>query len=78
MLIELDKEALVSLAAGEQPYYSIFEDPIIKKCGSHRGGIDGDWVWDYDELRKLSEQELYGLYLFCRLSWKKENPKVDD
>jgi len=71
MKVELDKIALISLVCGEQPYYSIFEHPVVKKCGSYNGSHD-EWRWFHYELEKLSEQELYDLYILCRESWNKK------
>lgn len=35
MFVELDKKALISLVSGQQPNYSLFEIPTVKKCGRY-------------------------------------------
>jgi len=71
MKVELDKVALMSLVCGQQPNYSLFEHPMVKKCGSYRGSRD-EWRWCSYSLEELSEQELYDLYVLCRESWNKK------
>jgi len=70
MLVELNKQDLISLVVGKPPYYSVFENILVKKCGYYRGGQNDEWRWDGNELEKLSEKQLYNLYLVCRNSWK--------
>jgi len=72
MLLEIDKEALISLVIGQQPYYSVFEHSMVKKCGHYKGGNHDEWVWHDCSLEELSEQELYDLYILCRESWNKK------
>lgn len=71
MEVNLDKKALISLVSGENPYYSIFENDLVKDCGwysENRG-----WTWYSHELEKYTEEQLYELYLLCRNSWNNEN-----
>ena len=70
MLVKLDKKALISLVSGQQPNYSLFEIPTVKKCGRYSGSYD-EWVWHNYILEELSEQELYELYVLCRNSFEK-------
>ena len=70
MLVELDKKGLIRLVKGTSPYYSIFEDVLVKRCGRYSGGFNDAWSWDESELNKLSEKELFELYNTCVDSWK--------
>jgi hypothetical protein len=70
MKYELDIEDLQTLVKGSVPYYSVFENPIVKKCGNWVGGMADKWRWDNSALGKLSEEELYVLYVTCKNSWK--------
>lgn len=68
--IKLDKEDLISLVIGKPPYYNQFENPLVKQCGSYTGGMAERWDWKTHELEKLSEEQLYELYVICKNSWK--------
>ncbi len=68
MLLELNKDMLIDLVCGTSPNYSIFEHPIVKKCGDYNGSY-GTWSWN-SELKELSESELFDLYKLCVESFK--------
>ena len=70
MLIELDRKDLISLVKGTSPYYSIFENPLVKQCGSYCGGMCDEWSWTSVYLEELSDKELFELYALCKDSWK--------
>ena len=70
MLIELEKEDLVSLVRGQDPYYSIFEEKLVKENGYYVGGMSDRWVWNSYSLKELKEEELWELYLMCKKSYK--------
>lgn len=70
ILINLDKGDLVTLVLGSSPYYSVFEEPLIKKCGSFTGGFVEKWSWSRSTLEQLTEEELYQIYIICKNSWK--------
>jgi hypothetical protein len=69
MKIELDKSALITLVNGIEPYYSLFDNQIVSSCGSFSGS-QGTWSWNKSNLKELSEEELYTLYLLCKDSWE--------
>ena len=69
MNVELDKSGLISLVRGTEPYYSIFEHPLVKKCGNWNGGLADKWSWN-GNLEILSEEELFEVYNLCKESWK--------
>jgi len=71
MKVELDREALIALVCVQVPNYSIFEHPLVKKCGSYCGGFVEKWSWKGYELEELSKQELYELYMLCKNSFEK-------
>lgn len=75
MKVELDKKDLKSLVTGIEPYYSLFEHPLVKRCGSYCGGFVEKWSWKDYELDKLTEDELYCLYSICKESWKDSKDK---
>lgn len=64
MIIDLDKKALISMVCGVTPNFSLFNDPIVEKCGKYNDSY-GTWTWDFKELNKLSEESLYDLYNKC-------------
>lgn len=70
MKVNLNKEDLISLVKGEVPYYDIFDNELVDKSGKYIGGFHDKWEWDDYALKKLSEEELYKLYLICKNSWK--------
>ena len=68
MKVELDREDLLSLVKGKTPYYSVFEEPIVKKNGKWIGGHVDKWQWG--NIESLSNEELFELYTICKNSWK--------
>ena len=70
MKIELDKKGLIHLANGTYPHFDLFENELVKVCGTFNGSA-GTWSWNDSELNKLSEEQLYNLYNLCIDSWKK-------
>jgi len=71
MKLELDKDDLIAMVNGVIPYYTLFNDPLIKQCRQHVGtnSIVG-WSWNQYKLETLSEQELFQLYTICKNSWE--------
>lgn len=69
MKIAVTTEDLVNMVKGVSPDYDLFENEIVKRCGNYNGSY-GTWSWNEDELLKLSEEQLYGLYVLCRDSFK--------
>ena len=68
MLLELDKKDLKNLVLGTSPYYSVFDEPLVKRCGTFCGGFVERWDWRESALDELTEKELYELYLICKNS----------
>ena len=68
MKLELKVQDLANMVKGVSPNYHLFENDLIKRCGNFNGSY-GTWSWDKYELLKLSEKELYELYLLCRDSF---------
>ena len=69
MKIELNKDGLIDLVNGVSPNYNLFEHTLIKSCGSYNAS-NGIWSWDNEKLRKLTEQEIYYVYIICKESYK--------
>lgn len=69
MVVDLDKEDLVNLVAGVEPYYSVFEHPLVKQCGGFRASYN-EWDWSKFGLRELTEEQLLEVYNVCKNSWK--------
>ena len=67
MNIELDRKGLEILVNGSQPHYNEFENPLVKKAGHDYSDQYGRTSWN--SLNKLTDDELYKLYLICRNSW---------
>ncbi len=70
MVLNLNKNDLISLVNGTSPFYSAFEHPLVKKCGAYNGSHD-KWSWCTSNLEYLTEVELLQLYNVCKLSWGK-------
>ena len=68
MTIELDRKDLEALVKGTSPYYSEFDNPLVKLAGHSYSDQYGRTSWD--RLNKLSDQQLYRLYEICKNSWK--------
>ena len=64
--LKVDKGDLITLVNGKAPNYSVFEEPLVKKCGSYVGGLDDRWIWSFEALKNLSEEELIELYTICK------------
>jgi hypothetical protein len=64
MKIELDRKGLETLVKGSQPNYNQFQNPLVKKAGHEYSDQYG--ITNWRNLDKLSDDELYTLYLFCR------------
>ncbi len=67
MKIKLDRKGLEILVNGSQPYYSEFDNPLVKKAGHDYSDQYGITSWK--SLQNLTDDELYQLYLICRNSW---------
>jgi hypothetical protein len=66
MKIELDRIGLETLAKGWMPNYHLWEHPLVLKAGSCYI-VNGTSC--FEELHKLTDEELYELYVLCRNSW---------
>jgi len=71
MKVELNQADLVNLVKGTSPYYSEFENPLVKRAGGYMSGGHGEqWHWgSTNEMKELSEDELWELYNICKNSW---------
>ena len=70
MLVDLDRKDIISLLTGCKPNYNVI-DKIPKEFGSYVGGFVNDWQWNnISEDTSYSDEQLYGLYLMCKNSWK--------
>lgn len=69
MKVNLTRSDLISLVKGTEPYYSIFENPLVKRCGSYCGGFNDRWDWNYSFDDNITDEELWGLYNLCKNSW---------
>jgi hypothetical protein len=67
MKIELDRKGLEILVAGSEPYYSAFDNHLVKKAGHDYSDQYCRTSWR--NLSALTDEELYELYLICRNSW---------
>lgn len=69
MTVELNRKDLESLVKGSCPNYREFDNPLVKKAGFSYNDQYGKVNWG--GLNKLTEEELYALYLVCKTSWDK-------
>lgn len=67
MKIELDRQGLEFLIFGSQVHHKEFNNPLVKKAGHDYSDQYGWTAWR--SLNKLTDEELYQLYLICRNSW---------
>jgi hypothetical protein len=67
MKIELDRKGLETLVAGSELNYNEFKNPLVKKAGHDYCDQYGRTRWY--SLDKLTDDELYQLYIICRNSW---------
>jgi hypothetical protein len=68
--LELDRKGLETLVKGSYPYYDAFDHKLVNKAGHSYTDFNGKTHWD--SLEKLTELELYFLYLVCRKSWNSD------
>ena len=64
MTVELDRKGLEALINGSQPSYNNFKNALVKKAGHEYSDQYGRTNWR--SLDKLTDSELYQLYLICR------------
>lgn len=67
--IVLDQQDMVSMVMGTSPYYSEFQNPLVKPHGSYNGSQDR-WEWDRQSLFTLDVYQLLKVYQICRKSWQ--------
>jgi hypothetical protein len=70
MIVELDKEDLLSLVKGDSPHYDLFTEFEKEEHGRYVGGFTDDWRWNISALMRLDEEKLWEIYTRCKLSWK--------
>ena len=66
MKIEIDRYGLEILVKGSNPHYNQFNNPLVKKAG-HR--FSDQYGSSWESLDKLTDDELYQLYIICKNSW---------
>ena len=64
MIVDLDTIDLQSLVKGAQVRYEDFDHLLVKKAGHSYSDQYGRTSWR--NLSKLSDLELYALYLICK------------
>lgn len=69
MKIELDRRGLEILVSGSQPYYNVFDNPLLIKAGHEFADLQYNKT-NWTKLSSLTDEELYELYLISRNSWK--------
>ena len=69
IMVHLDRKDLISLVKGTEPFYSVFEHPLVKDNGDYVGGFVDKWAWNHPKLNTLSNEELVELYYICKNSW---------
>lgn len=70
MTINVGREDIVRMVLGTAPHYTVFDNDLVKRCGSYIGGFHDGWAWDLNSLDDLTNQELIDLYDICKNSWK--------
>jgi hypothetical protein len=67
MKIELDRKGLEALIKGTEANYNVFNNSLVKKAGHDYSDQYGRTNWR--SLDKLTDDEVYRLYLICKNSW---------
>lgn len=70
MVVDLDKDALVSLVCGQWPYYTLFDHPIVKNAFNFSDQYRS--YWSESSLQQYTEDQLFELYHLCKNSWIKK------
>lgn len=73
IMVHLDRKDLLSLVKGTDPYYSVFEHPLVQENGDYTGGFVDKWSWNHPRLNALSNEKLVELYYICKNSWQINN-----
>lgn len=63
----LDRHALEALVRGTDLCYTSFGNELAKKAGHHYIDAYGKTTWN--TLNRLTDEELYDLYVVCKNSW---------
>lgn len=63
MKIDLNRKDLAKLVGGNWPPLEDISMLEKRGLGRYTGGFHDRWDWDITALEKLSEQELYDMYL---------------
>ena len=69
MIIDLETKDLISLIKGYDLDYSEFNNSLVKKAGYLYDDIYGNSRWE--NIKSLSDEELYELFLICKTSRNK-------
>lgn len=64
MTVVLDREGLMCLVKGSSPDYSVFSHPLLIAAGHSYSDQYGRMDWH--GLDKLTDSQLWELYLICR------------
>jgi hypothetical protein len=64
MTIELDRDDLMTLVRGSDPGYTYITEFEKAGYGSYTGGFVERWDWN--NLEKFTEEELYEIYKKCK------------
>lgn len=62
MILDLNKDEIISLIKGSSISYKQMDIPKIKWCGNYMGGFVDEWRWNDERLRELTEDQLMELY----------------
>jgi hypothetical protein len=68
MQVELDRKDLEALVMGIGVNYSEFSNGLVKKAGHSYSDQYGRTSWE--SLDKLSDEEVFDLYIICKISWR--------
>ena len=67
--VEVEREDLESLIKGKPPYFDEFDNTLVIKGGHKYNDHSGRTDWS--SLNRLTDEELYELYVICKNSWNK-------
>ncbi len=72
MILDLDKQDLITLVKGSEPNYSAMDHYLVKASGQMMGAPGEKWQWNEHVLENFSKNELLVVYQVCKESWRKE------
>jgi len=69
MILDLNRDDLISLAKGATPNYKAMDHHMVKDNGKYEASY-GRWSWNYNAFSDYTEEEIVITYNICKNSWR--------